>query len=71
MNVGWLRLTQTNDLPVWVWAVDIEMVADSGSGTVVYLHHDKIVVKDDAEFIIDSADAISEQFPKDGREEAR
>lgn len=68
MHVGWLRLTQTDDRPVWVWATDIAMVAENEIGTVVYVHHDKIVVKDDPEFVIESADAINEQFARDEHE---
>jgi uncharacterized protein YlzI (FlbEa/FlbD family) len=62
MHAGWLRLTQTNGFPVIVWATDVEMVAESTEGTIVYLHHDKVFVRGTADSIIESVDAINEKF---------
>ncbi len=61
MHYCWLELTKTDGKRVWVWAPDVEMVEDGQLGTVVYLHHDKMIVKDDPIVVIDSCDAINQR----------
>lgn len=65
LNKGWLKLTQAdwNERPaVFVWAPDVEMVAVATGrheiGSIVYLHHDKIRVTEEAEWIIRAVDEI-------------
>lgn len=59
MNYGWLKLTQFNDLAVFVWIVDAEMISEEDHGSTVYLHHDKIRVKETPEWIIEKIEQIN------------
>lgn len=66
MNYGWLKLTALGhdmDYPdrgaVYVWAADTEMVrALNGGGCIVYLHHDKQFVCEEAEWVVEQIDEI-------------
>ncbi len=61
MHYGWLGLTKMDEKQVWVWAPDVQMVEDGQLGTVVHLHHGKMIVKDDPVFVIESCDAINKR----------
>ncbi len=64
MNRGWLKLRQRDtDLPALVWITDVEMVAAiDGGGCWVYVHHDKIAVREDPEWVVEQVDAVNEFF---------
>ncbi len=68
MHYGWLKLRQRAYGPVYVWAADVEMVAvvyvppDCDQSSVVYLHHDKIEVKEEAEWIVEQVDRIRDRM---------
>jgi hypothetical protein len=70
VSYGWLKLRQRiSGLPVYVWAVDVEMVAAGpiGEGCIVYLHHDKMHVQEHAVWVLEAVQRISDRAEQEGK----